>query len=193
MASSVLKLKDGPVENRILLIDDDPDVAALFRRMLKTLNSDTVLHWHLNAENGLKAATRESAAGRHYVSGDIEIIHGDIFKLDAATLATCDGVYDRAALIALPPPMRAPYVDHVYRQLPARYRGLLITLDYRQELMNGPPFSVPDDEVQDLYRGHAEAEILERSDILREEPKFAERGLKALDTLAYRLQGKRQG
>ena len=77
--------------------------------------------------------------------------------------------------------------------LPARYRGLLITLDYRQELMNGPPFSVPDDEVQDLYRGHAEAEILERSDILREEPKFAERGLKALDTLAYRLQGKRQG
>ena len=145
------------------------------------------------AENGLKAATRESAAGRHYVSGDIEIIHGDIFKLDAATLATCDGVYDRAALIALPPPMRAPYVDHVYRQMPARYRGLLITLDYRQELMNGPPFSVPDDEVQDLYRGHAEAEILERSDILREEPKFAERGLKALDTLAYRLQGKRQG
>jgi thiopurine S-methyltransferase len=145
------------------------------------------------AENGLQAATHETAMGRHYVAGDIEIICGDIFKLDAATLAACDGVYDRAALIALPPPMRAPYVQHVYRQLPAHYRGLLITLDYRQELMNGPPFSVPDDEVRDLYRGHAEADILERSDILREEPKFAERGLTALDTLAYRLQGKRPG
>ncbi|HEY4318872.1 MAG TPA: thiopurine S-methyltransferase [Herbaspirillum sp.] len=145
------------------------------------------------AENGLQAVIHESAMGRHYVAGDIEIICGDIFKLDAATLAGCDGIYDRAALIALPPPMRAPYVRHVYAQLPRHYRGLLVTLDYRQELMNGPPFSVPDDEVQALYRGHSEAVVLERSDILREEPKFAERGLTALDTLAYKLQGKPQG
>ncbi|RXZ36109.1 thiopurine S-methyltransferase [Oxalobacteraceae bacterium CAVE-383] len=145
------------------------------------------------AENGLQAAVHESAAGSHYVAGGIEIIHGDIFKLDAPTLAGCDGVYDRAALIALPPPMRAPYVKHVYAQLPPRYRGLLITLDYRQALMNGPPFSVPDDEVQALYRGHSTAEVLERSDILREEPKFAERGLTALDTLAYRLEGRPEG
>jgi thiopurine S-methyltransferase len=142
------------------------------------------------AENQLHPAIHQSAQGSHYVAGDIEIICGDIFKLESATLAACNGIYDRAALIALPPPMRAPYVRHVYAQLPALYSGLLITLDYRQELMNGPPFSVPDDEVQTLFAGHSAALIVERSDILKEEPKFAERGLTALDTLAYRLQGR---
>jgi thiopurine S-methyltransferase len=144
------------------------------------------------AENGLHPAIGQSTLGSHYVAGDIEIICGDIFTLDAATLAGCTGVYDRAALIALPAPMRAPYVRHVYAQLAAHYSGLLITLDYRQELMNGPPFSVRDDEVQALFGEHTDAIIAERSDILQEEPKFAERGLTALDTLVYRLRGKRQ-
>ncbi len=139
------------------------------------------------AENALQPQTHDSTMGRHYVAQNIEIICGDIFALDAATLGQCTGVYDRAALIALPPEMRGRYVRHVYAQLSDQYRGLLITLDYDQGEMNGPPFSVQDTEVQALYLGHSNVEVVDRRDILAEEPKFAERGLTQLDTVVYRL------
>lgn len=149
------------------------------------------------AENGLSPTISDSPFGRRYVAGNIEIICGDIFALDAATLADCIGVYDRAALVALPVEMRGDYVRHVYGRLPDQYRGLLLTLDYDQSQMDGPPFSVQDDEVQSLYAGRSGASrsnasrsnavILDRRDILEKEPKFAARGLTRLDTVVYRL------
>jgi thiopurine S-methyltransferase len=138
--------------------------------------------------NSLPCSRRTSAQGVHYESGDIEIICGDIFDLDAATLASCTGAFDRAALIALPPPMRPRYVQHVYTQLPAGCRGLLVTLDYQQDQMAGPPFSVGDDEVHSLYTPHTQATLLARHDSLAKEPKFAQRGVQRLDTLVYALQ-----
>ena len=102
-------------------------------------------------------------------------------------LSQCAGAYDRAALVALPAEMRARYARHVYGQLGAGWRGLLITLDYPQAEMEGPPFSVPDDEVQRLYEGVAPARLIDRRGILEKEPKFAERGVTRLDTLVYRL------
>lgn len=138
-------------------------------------------------ENQLQAKTHESEFGQHYVSGNIEIICGDIFNLDASTLSACAGVYDRAALIALPPKMRAKYTQHVYGQLAHNYRGLLITLEYDQNLMEGPPFSVSQAEVQALYQAHSKAIVLDRRSILDKEPKFIERGLTSLDTVSYQL------
>jgi len=138
-------------------------------------------------ESRLRPKVRESPMGRRHIAGNIEILCGDIFGLDAATLATCDGVYDRAALIALPRDMRPGYVQHVYAQLPARYRGLLITLDYPQELMDGPPFSVDDAEVQALFAPQSKAKLVERRDILAAEPRFRQRGLERLDTVVYAL------
>lgn len=143
------------------------------------------------AENGLTPATHSSPLGTHYVDGSIEIICGDIFALDPATLAGCLGVYDRAALIALPEGMRRRYVQHVYGQLSPEYRGLLLTLDYPQDNMDGPPFSVTDAEVQSLFAGHSDATVIDRRDILEKEPKFIERGLKRLDTVVYDLKRKR--
>lgn len=139
------------------------------------------------AENNLHPSTHDSVTGRHYLSGNIEIICGDIFALDAATLAGCTGVYDRAALIALPSEVRKPYAQHVYAQLSDQYRGLLLTLEYDQVQMDGPPFAVHETEVQSLFDGHSEAKVIDRRDILDQELKFAERGLTQLDTVVYRL------
>jgi thiopurine S-methyltransferase len=145
------------------------------------------------SENALAPRVHESAQGKHYVAGAIEIICGDIFDLDDATLAACAGAYDRAALIALPPEMRQRYAEQVYGRLPAGARSLLITLEYAQQEMDGPPFSVPEEEVQRLYAPHTETQAIDRRDILDKEPKFAERGLKELDTVVYRLQRKGSG
>ncbi|NYT37659.1 thiopurine S-methyltransferase [Allopusillimonas soli] len=142
-------------------------------------------------ENDLRAQVRESPLGRHHVAGEIEIIEGDIFGLDAATLAGCAGAYDRAALVALPEAMRKDYVRHVYGQLAGNYRGLLLTLHYDQSSMEGPPFSVDEEEVARLYADHTRARLVDRRDILAKEPKFAQRGLTALDTLVFDLSGAR--
>lgn len=140
------------------------------------------------AENGLVPEVSGHPAGRLYAAGGVEILCGDIFHMTAQDLAGCAGVYDRAALVALPRDMRERYVRHVYGALPPGYRGLLITLDYPQAEMDGPPFSVDDAEVRALYAGaHAAVDLLDRRGILDKEPKFAQRGVTRLDTLVYGL------
>jgi thiopurine S-methyltransferase len=142
------------------------------------------------AEQDLKPARHESPMGVHHVAGDIEIIEGDVFALDDATLADCGAVYDRAAVIALPPPLRARYAREVYARLPIGCRGLMITLEYPQGEMDGPPFSVDADEVAALFGRHWDVDLLERRDILASQPAFREDGVTALHTSVHRLQRK---
>lgn len=140
-------------------------------------------------EQKLQPVEHESALGRHYVAGQIELICGDIFDLDAETLASCGGVYDRGALVALPPAMRQRYTQHVYSRLAKNYVGLLLTLDYDQALMEGPPFSVPEAEVRKLFAGHTQVSCLDHMNIIDKEPKFLARGLTQLESVAWRLDG----
>lgn len=136
------------------------------------------------AENGLTPDVHESRYGVHHRVGDIELIRGDAFALDEAALAACAGVYDRAALIALPVDLRRRYVDELYARLPAHCRGLLVTLEYPQHEKAGPPFSVEETEVRTLYPPRWSVDRLERRDILADEPGF---GVTALQTAVYRL------
>ena len=142
------------------------------------------------AEQGVTPQVRASRYGRHYRAGDIELICGDAFGLDADALADCAAVYDRAALIALPPPLRIRYVRELYAQLPADCRALLITLEYPQHEMKGPPFSVLEDEVRELYERDWEVRTLGRRDILASEPRFVAHGVSTLETVVYRLSRK---
>lgn len=96
-------------------------------------------------------------------------------------------MFDRAALIALPPELRRRYVRELHAMLPPGCRGLLVTLEYPQHEKDGPPFSVPEAEVRTLYGRDWEVEVLERRDILAQQPLFVEEGVTALETLVYRL------
>jgi thiopurine S-methyltransferase len=138
-------------------------------------------------ESGLVPDVRESPNAMHYSAGDIDIICGDVFALDAGTLADCSGVYDRAALIALPPVMRERYVADVYSKLPSGCRGLLVTLEYPQAEKEGPPFSVEEDEVASRFGPDWMLGLLERRDILAAQPGFAAEGVTGLHTSAWRL------
>ncbi len=140
------------------------------------------------AEHGVVPEVRESKYGTHYLAGAIEVICGDVFSLDAQALADCSVVFDRAALIALPPDLRRRYVRELYSLLPQGCRGLLITLEYPEGEKNGPPFSVSESEVRDLYGPDWDVEVLERRDILAQQPAFIAEGVTRLDTVVYRLQ-----
>lgn len=140
------------------------------------------------AEHQLAPKVHESRYGMHHVAGNIELILGDAFALDRAALAGCAAVYDRAALIALPPAMRKAYVDELYERLPASCHGLVLTIEYQQSEMAGPPFSVDEAEVRERYEPRWQVALLDRREILHTQPHFAAAGLTALSTAVYRLQ-----
>lgn len=91
--------------------------------------------------------TREPAGAlTRWVGGGVTVFVGDVFDLDARALGPVDAVYDRAALVALPQPLRRCYVAHV-AAITARAPQLLITFVYDQASMDGPPFSIDAAEV----------------------------------------------
>lgn len=134
----------------------------------------------------LPARSREGAFQRYFVEG-IEILCGDFFDLTAADLPNVTAVYDRASLIALPPDLRFRYVRHLRSLLPQGAECLLVTMDYPQQEMQGPPFAVAGAEVQALYDGMASVQQLACHDVLEENPRFRQRGMTRMHEHIYRL------
>lgn len=144
------------------------------------------------AEQHLAAEVSTQGEFKIYRAGALEIRCGDFFALSHHDVADCQGLYDRAALIALPPDMRQRYVEHLTNILAPSCQGLLITLDYEQEQMSGPPFAVRDAEVRQSLGTRWNLELLERANVLDDDGnwKFLQRGLTRLDENCYRLGGR---
>lgn len=139
------------------------------------------------SEQGLTPRISQHGVFSVYQADVIEVWCGDFFALDAEAVADCCALYDRAALIALPPLMRAQYTEHLNRLLGSGCKGLLITLDYDQTQKAGPPFAVTDEEVKVLLGAHWTLDILEEQDILGDSWKFVQDGVTCLEERVYRL------
>lgn len=137
------------------------------------------------SENDLAPEVHREGSFEVAESGGIRLLCGDFFDLTADELAGVKGVYDRAALIALPPDLRTRYAARMAELLPPGTPMLLVTLEYPQKEMQGPPFSVPLEEVERLYALYGEIRALTRRSILSEEPHFADRGVTALHECAF--------
>jgi thiopurine S-methyltransferase len=85
-----------------------------------------------------------------YKYKDIEIFVGDFFNLSKEILGKVDLVYDRAALVALPKVMRQKYSTHLLN-ITSGITQLLLTYEYDQNIMKGPPFCVDSFEVTEYY------------------------------------------
>lgn len=96
-----------------------------------------------------------------------------------------DSLYDRAALVALPAELRKPYVEACCRLLNEQSSGMLVTLEYEQELMPGPPFSVSAAEVQRLWKN--ELSCVDNRDVLEELPKAKVAGVPSLKESTWLL------
>lgn len=117
----------------------------------------------------------------------IEILLGDFFNLTKADIEGVTDTYDRASMIALPEDMRRSYADKMFDLQNEGMRTLLITLTYPQNEMNGPPFSVSEEEVTGFYGEHFNIDKLMGKDIIDDEPSFQRRGLSSLYETAYKL------
>lgn len=81
----------------------------------------------------------------------VAIWQGDYFALQSGQLTQVGLIYDRAALIALPAQMRIDYVQQLKRLCKGPVSLLLISLEYPQHEMSGPPFSVSEQEIRGLF------------------------------------------
>ena len=85
-----------------------------------------------------------------YSAENIDIFVGDIFDLSAEVLGDVDAIYDRAALVALPEAMRKNYRDHLL-EITNIAPQLLLTFEYDQTVMQGPPFSISANDIKRYY------------------------------------------
>ncbi|HCH1425787.1 TPA: thiopurine S-methyltransferase [Vibrio parahaemolyticus] len=125
-------------------------------------------------------------SGMHelYQFDELSIYTGDFFT---APVSQADIVYDRAALVALPQDMREEYVARLKQLLNPGGRILLVTLNYPQEEMAGPPFSVPLEEIQQLFAGY-KVTCLNVDQADEHHPKIAKKGLSRFSEEVYLIE-----
>lgn len=123
----------------------------------------------------------------HFEANGVSILCGDFFGLNKDDLATMRATYDRASFVALPPKIRKRYAHHLMKILPPATQILLITFDYPQSEMLGPPFAVSPGEVEMLYHEYADVRQLAQFDVLEQNPRFQERGLSRIQESVFLL------
>lgn len=100
------------------------------------------------AEAEWVAKVEQQGDFRVFSHGQLTLLCGDFFALSVSQLTDVKAVYDRAALIALPVPMRKRYAEKLMAELPGGVKILLVTLTFAEPV--GPPFSVTQEELEAL-------------------------------------------
>jgi len=118
----------------------------------------------LFAELGIEPSISAVGKLRLFRGEKIDIFVGDLFDLSREVLGPVDAVYDRAALVALPEPMRAQYTAHL-KTITALAPQLVIGYEYDQTVVAGPPFSVTPDELHRHYSDNYSLTLLARVEV----------------------------
>ncbi|MBU2873628.1 thiopurine S-methyltransferase [Marinobacter salexigens] len=137
-------------------------------------------------EAGEKAMVHPSEPFIKFNHENLQLWCGDFFQLVPDDLKHSRLVYDRAALIALPPSMRKAYVEHLTAVIPDGTRILLITLDYGTKI-SAPPFNVSDEEVRELYSPDYEIEHILTNTLPNDHPFTKRKGLIGATESVFRL------
>jgi thiopurine S-methyltransferase len=112
---------------------------------------------------------------------------GDFFDLATTDIIGTRAVYDRGSLIALPPLAREKYADHLQRIIPEHAHVLLLTLEYDQDKVAGPPFSVTEAEVSRLFSDRCRFECIGSIQTSELPPKFEAAGVESVREAVYHL------
>lgn len=104
----------------------------------------------LFADLGVSPEISNAGTVERYSAEDIDIFAGNLFDVTKTLIGPIDAVYDRAALVALPEETRVRYARHITDITDAAPQ-LLICYVYDQRVMDGPPFSICDEEVSKHY------------------------------------------
>lgn len=123
--------------------------------------------------------TRDNSGFKIYTSGNIELWQGDFLKYPSRK-SGFHLIYDKAALVALPPDKQKPYVDKLLSLAEPGTAILLHYFIYPQDEMPGPPFSITPRKIDDYFSRKFTITLLEENQMPSEQfVPFRRRGLKS--------------
>lgn len=142
------------------------DIAWLLSQDYHVLGAELVADAveQLFRELEIKPNVTEHKNYRHYSHERLDIFAGDIFHVSQSELESVHAVYDRAALVALPEPVRKRYTAHLMN-ITHKAPQLLLCFEYDQSVMEGPPFSISKKEVESHYRDTYSLNLIETVDV----------------------------
>ncbi|MBY6187129.1 thiopurine S-methyltransferase [Marinobacter hydrocarbonoclasticus] len=141
----------------------------------------------LFAQLGDVPKPQADGALQRYQLDELAVLQGDFFQVTPGQVPADAAFYDRAALIALPEAMRARYVTKLAELVHPGAVGLLVTLDYPQDTMAGPPFAVAEGQVREYLEAHFDVTQLASHDVLADNPRFVAKGVPWLKEQVYHL------
>jgi thiopurine S-methyltransferase len=100
-------------------------------------------------EAGVRPDVSDRGAFRAWTTRGLTVLEGDVRDLPAHP--RFDAVWDRAATIALPPPLRDQAAAAIAAALEPGAVTLLVTIERLSGGPEGPPFSVPEAEVRRVF------------------------------------------
>lgn len=118
-----------------------------------------------HAESGIEPTITDEGAVQRFASPGIDILRADVFDVSREHVGAIDRIWDRAALVALPPDVRGRYVARLRELVDPGTLVLQNFFEYDSSLMEGPPFSVTQEEVRQHYVG-AEIQVLDQRDVI---------------------------
>lgn len=113
---------------------------------------------------------------------ELSIWRGDFFDFTPEKTSPIDFIFDRAAMVALPFELRKEYAQHLNHFVEKGAKLMLVTIEYPQDKIQGPPFSVSTNEVKALYQNR-KIEILERKSMEARGEKFVQAGVHSMDVV----------
>ncbi|XP_065523324.1 thiopurine S-methyltransferase isoform X8 [Lathamus discolor] len=97
-------------------------------------------------------------------SGNISLYCCSIYDLSSSVVGKFDGFWDRGALVAVNPCDRQRYASLMITLMEQNSSYLLVTVSYDPTKHKGPPFYVPESEINSLFGSHCEIKYLEKVD-----------------------------
>lgn len=128
-------------------------------------------------ENNLKYEKETNNGFDSYIAknASIAIYCGDYFKFNICGL---DALYDRGSLVAVEPSMRLKYIEHTKSLLHKLAYRFIISLDYEEGYVQGPPHPLKAAEVLSFWSDLKE--VSSYNDIANSSPRFKKSGLTEL-------------
>jgi thiopurine S-methyltransferase len=138
-----------------------------------------------------------------YHGKSIKLLRGDFFDTDDHdTGGQFDSIFDRASMVAIRPELRTEYVETIGKLVKPGGSILLVTVDRREgtdsAIKAGPPFSVNEGDVRNLYESLSWVESvtkIEEIDEFENEPgskaRWESMGLRSLYELCFLIKIKK--
>ncbi|XP_018415133.1 PREDICTED: thiopurine S-methyltransferase isoform X2 [Nanorana parkeri] len=96
------------------------------------------------------------------ISGNISLYCCNLYNISSSIIGRVDGIWDRGALVAVNPCDRERYTSCLLSLLNKDSRYLLVVLEYDPKLISGPPFYVPESDIEQLFGSTCKYKLLKK-------------------------------